>query len=458
MRRIGRRRKAPAVRVAAVRAKPISLFSSLMHFVPAYLLAIGGSLVVSVAAARILGTADFGYFVALVAATVLVGQLSLLGVHRSGLREAANSDSDETLVELRRGVRAVLLIPLPIAATATAGAVYAWRGGDANGIATALLSGALVIAAGYQKVSANFLRGLGHVRAATLITGRSGGALVVVVQAVCVLMVAWLAPEWGLAGVLAGTAAGYALPLAWAWWVLHRSWPRAPRTSRTWHDLKLVVRRDWRFAVSQTGGFLNSTLELWLAGFILSAGATSVFAAAQRVGHLLLIPTTSLQIVFSPALARLAKRGEHHRLESLVRTAATVATTTTAVAWLPMVLVPGLVLTIIFGEGFENGAPVLILLASGYLANSFSGMSATTLSMAHHEGDVAVINWCAVVLRLVSGIACASLWGVTGLAASSAAIATLHYAATWSTVRWRLSISTHATLRPKLSLLTHTSG
>ena len=78
--------------------------------------------------------------------------------------------------------------------------------------------------------------------------------------------------------------------------------------------------------------------------------------------------------------------------------------------------------------------------------------------MAHHEGDVAVINWSAVVLRVISGVACAQLWGVTGLAASSAVIASLHYLASWSTARWRLSISTHATLHPNLGLLRRISG
>ncbi len=444
--------------VTDARPKAMSLHRSLMYFVPSYFLAIGGYLALNVVAARILGTSDFGYFVVLVTVTALIGQLSLLGVHRSGLREAARADNPEMLRDLRRGVRAVLLIPLPIAATATAGAVLLWRGSDPNGIATAALSGVLVFAAGYQKVSVNFLRGLGHVRAASMITGRSGGALVAVVQAFCVLLVAWLAPEWGLPGVLAGTAAGYVLPLTWAWWLLHQRWPHAERPNQTLRDLRLVIKRDWRFAVSQTGGFLNSTVELWLAGAILSAGATSLFAAGQRIGHLLIVPSTSLQIVFSPALARLAKKDDHAQLEPLVRTAATVASVASGLLWVPMVVVPGVILTLVFGEGFVGAAPALMLLASGYLLNSISGLSATTLSMTHHEGDVALINWCAVVVRLISGIVCAGLWGVTGLAASSAAIATLHYAASWSTVRWRLSISTHATWRPRLSLLRRISG
>jgi len=426
--------------------------------VPSYLLAIGGYLVVNVLAARILDTPDFGYFVIVVTVTTLIGQFSLLGVHRSGLREAASTESREVLVDLRRGVRAVILVPLPIAAIATACGVWFLRGSEASEIPTAALSGVLVFVAGYQKVSANFLRGLGHLRAATMVTGRSGGALVALVQAACLLVVAWLTPGWGLPGVLACTAAGFVLPLAWAWWLLRRSWPHERGRSRIFHDLRKVLKRDWRFSLSQTGGFLNSNVELWLAGAVLSASGTSLFAAGQRLSYLLLIPSTSLQIVFSPALARLAKKDDRGLLEALVRTASTVSTAVCGVLWVPMMLIPGLVLTVVFGADFAAAGPALMFLATGYLLNSVSGLSATTLSMAHHEGDVALANWCAVTVRIVSGVLCAKVWGVTGLAASSAAIATVYYTVTWWLARRRLSISTHATLRPKLSLLRRISG
>ncbi len=451
-------RTGSALRVAGAGRRQMSLFGSLMYFVPSYFLSIGSFLGLNIVAARMLGTSDFGYFAVLVNLTTLVGQLALMGVHRAGLREAASADSLETLGHLRRGVRAVLLIPLPIAAAATAGGILLWRGSDARGIATAALSGLLVFFAGYQKVSANFLRGLGHVRAASMLTGRSGGALIVLAQALCVLLVAWLAPDSGLPGVLAGTAAGFLMPLAWSWWMLRRSMPHGEGPNRTWQDLRSVVKRDWRFAVSQTGGFLNSTVELWVAGAVLTAGATSLYAASLRIGSLLLVPSTALQVVFSPALARLAKKEDRRQLEALVRTAATVASAVCGVLWLPILVAPGLILSIVFGAGFKAAAPALMFLTTGYLLNSISGLSATTLSMAHHEGDVAVINWCGVAARVASGAMCSVIWGVTGLAASSMVIATLHYSASWLAARRRLSISTHATLRPRLSLLSRIPG
>jgi O-antigen/teichoic acid export membrane protein len=191
---------------------------------------------------------------------------------------------------------------------------------------------------------------------------------------------------------------------------------------------------------------------------MLTAPEASLFAAAQRVGRLLVIPATSLQIVFSPAISRLAKADNRRHLESLVRTASSVTTLVSGVLWVPMVVAPQLVLRIVFSNTFTPAASALVLISTGYLLNSVSGMSGTTLSMSHHEGDMALITWCVVVARVVSGAVAAWLGGPVALAASSAVISVIYYTATWTTVRRRLGISTHATLRPRLSLLARIPG
>ncbi len=445
-------------RASPTRPRPVSLVRSLAYFVPSYALAIVGYLGVTVVAARMLGPSGFGYLVVLMTVTGLVAQVALLGLHRAGLREAARAEDPASLAHLRDQVRAVLLVPLPVASVLAAVGVWLVQPGGGPEIATAVLSGALVYQSGYQLLSANFLRGLGHLKTASLLSGRSGGAMVAVLQAVGVALVAWLAPDSGVAGVLLGVVAGYLGPLVFASWVLRRSWPAHQGPRDTLGDVRTVLRRDWRFTFSQSGGYLNSSVELWLGGLLLSAGGTSMFAAGQRLGRLLVIPATSLAIVFGPAIARLSAGDDRARLQTLVRTAASVTTALSAVVWLPMVVAPELILRTVLGPGFESAAPALVLISTGYLLNAVSGMSAKTLSMSHHEGDVAIISWTVVGTRVVSGAVCAYLWGFTGLAASSLAISVVYYFANWFAVRRRLSISTHATLRPDIKILSRIRG
>lgn len=443
---------------AHVRPSPVSLLRSLMYFIPSYIVAIFGYLGVNIIAARMLGPAQFGYLVVLMTVAGFVGQFSLMGVHRAGLREAARAEDAKTLADLRRGVRAVLVVPLPMASVLTALVVGFIGPAGEPAILLAVLSGVLVYESGYQLVSVNFLRGLGHLRAASLLSGRSGGSLVAVLQVALVGLVAWVAPSSGLTGVLLGVVVGYLLPLCFVWWVLNRTWPKVERPRHTLRELRAVVKRDWRFTLSQSGGYLNSTVELWLAGAVLTAGNTSLFAASQRLGRLLVIPASTLSTVFSPAIARLASKGDRPQMQTLIRTAASVTTAVTAVAWLPMVVAPELALRVVFGAGFEEAALALVFLATGYLLNAVSGMSGTALSMSHHEGQLAKITWIIVATRIVSGLVCAYLWGITGLAASSMTISAVYYAANWGAARRRLAISTHATLHPKLSILTRIAG
>lgn len=441
------------------RPSSVSLARSAVYFVMSYGVAIAGYFGLNVVTGRFLGTSAYGYFVTLLTVTTLVGQQGLVGLHRAGLREVAQAEDLSTTGSMRTSIRAVMTLALPFVSLATAAVSWFWVRDDPYGVVTAVMSGLLVFLSGAQRLSANFLRGMGHVRYASMMEGRSGGALVSVGQLLCVLLVAWLIPSSGLAGALTGAAVGFVLPLSWAWVLVLRDLGPAPHQSSLVRDLWSVIRRDWKFAVSQTGSYLNSTIDLWMASLLLSAHATSLFAAGQRLAQVLLIPTTSLMFVFGPAIARMLGNGTPlPKLEKLVRTGATFTTTFSAIAWLPMALLPGLVLTLCFGDSFAEAAPVLVLLASGYFLNALTGPSATTLSMSHNEGDLATTQWTAVAGRVVIGAGCALLWGVNGLAAASGAITAAMYVALWWAAHRRLHVSTLATLRPDPSLLRKVSG
>ncbi|GAA5141794.1 hypothetical protein GCM10023340_04100 [Nocardioides marinquilinus] len=444
------------------RAPSSSLSDSARWFAGSYAVAILGYLGVIAAAGRLLGPADLGAFLVVVTATGLVGQAGLVGVHRSGLREVARlgPDDRDELARLRDGATAVNVIVLPAASLLTAVVCWLLRGARATWpeLLLAALAGSLVHLSAQQKLCGACLRGFGHTRLAALIEGRSGGALVAALQAVLVLAVWVAAPGWGLTGALAAVALGYLLPLPLAYAVLRRRWGRM-RVSRTLvADLRGVVRRDWRFAVSQAGGFANASIDLWLCAALLGVTASSHFGAAQRLAQLVLLPSAALGTVVSPAVARLSARHDPQRLESLVRTVTTLALVGSVLLALPLVVLPHQVLRLVTGPGFATAAAVLVLLTLGYVANAVSGLSGITLSMTHHEGSAAAVQWGGVVLRAAVCTVSAWAWGVVGLAAASAASTLVVYAAMWAQARRHLGVLTHVTLRPRPGLLARTAA
>lgn len=438
----------------------------MVWFGGSYAVAILGYLGLSAVAGRWLGPQNFGHFVVALNVTGLIAQFGLGGVNRSGLREAARlrgvDDDGEAMGGLRNGVRAVMLTLLPLSALLTT--AWVWFTSDVDGagtkLALSLSMGGMVLLNGHQKVWANYLRGFGYVKLAALVEGRSGGALVATLQA-ALLYAAWkVIPGSHLTGALVAVTIGFAIPVIWARQVVHRHWGSAVGPApRLLHDLKATIQRDWRFVSVQVATYLNISIELWLAALVLSRADTSMFSAALRMAQLLMMPMTALQVVFAPAIARLMHKPDgHNTAERLLRTGATVAFVLTVAIWLPMLVAPHLVLRVVYGAGFGDAAPLMFLLAIGFIVNVLMGLAGTTLSMAGREGVGAKIQWVGVALRLLLAYPAAKMGGVVWLAAEASIVSSIVFVLMWVRARQVLGVSTLVTARPDLHVLRRTAG
>lgn len=440
----------------------MSLGRATMWFVVGYAAAIAGYLGLSAAAGRLLGPESFGYFVIALTLAMVAGQIGLMGVHRSGLREAARLEHDdvERLAELRRGVRAVVLVSLPLAGVVTGVIAWLLAGGQpvVDRAVIAVSVAALVILNGLQKLWANYLRGFGQVRVASMLEGRSGGAAVALLQAAMVVLIWQLFPSWGLAGALAAVVLGYAIPVGYASRLVARHWGHAQSTTRVFRDLRHVAARDWRFASVQVGTLLNASVEVWIAGLILTSVDTSMFGAAQRLSFLVALPMTAMQIVFSPSISRLAVSGAPAQLQKVLRSGATLATGATVIVALPLFIAPGPILQVVYGSGFQAAITPLVLLTFALLINAATGLAGLTLSMAHREGLAARVQWGALVLRVAIGTAAAATLGLNALAASACLVSSGMFLFMWRRTKRELGVNTAATGRPDLSVLRHQSG
>jgi O-antigen/teichoic acid export membrane protein len=439
----------------------ISLFQALLWFAASYGLAILGYLGANAVASRWLGIHQYGYFVVALTASAVVGQLGLLGAHRGGLREAARMTpgDDEGLMILKRGARAAVLVSLPAASLVSGLVVYVTASGDLWSRLTMAGGFALLVAfGGLQKLWSNYLRGLGRVRFASLLEGRSGGALVSCLQAVTLALAWWLAPWSGLAGAVLALAVGFAIPVLLAGRVVTRHWAHLKKSSPILEDVVDMYLRNWRFAVNQFATYLGASVELWIAGALLIAADASYFSAAQRMALLLSIAPTSLQVVFAPVASRMLDAQDHARLEAVLRTGASLSAAVTSVLLIPMLVAPAKILELAFGDPFRAAAVPLLLLTLANVANVLSGLCGTALTMSHQEGAVAGVQAVGVTLRLVVGCVAALAFGLMGLAVSAMVLTAATYASTWWLARRRLGLRTEPTLRPRLSLLRRTQS
>jgi O-antigen/teichoic acid export membrane protein len=437
------------------------VLGALQWFVLSYGMAILGYLAINAIASRWLGLADFTDFILVLTVSTVAGQLALVGAHRGGLREAAvmEAGDERALRILRAGARGATRVTLPAAGLLCAGLTFALTDGtQGHRLVLSLGFGALVVLSGLQKLWANYLRGFGAVRLASLLEGRSGGGIVSITQA-ALLAVAWIAfPGSGLAGAVVALAVGFALPVMYSGAQASRHWRHLPADGHLWADLREMVSRNWRFAANQLALYLGGNLELWIAGLLLVDTQASLFSASQRLALLVAIPLTSVQVVFAPVSARLLAAGDNERLQRVLRTGATLAAVSSAVLWGPMLIAPEFVLGVVFGQKFEAGGTALSILTIGVAANVLTGLCQTALTMSRHEGLVAAVTGTGVVCQIVLGTIAALVWGFEGLAVSAATIATTVYTIQWASARRLLGIWTHPTTRPSLALLRRTSS
>jgi O-antigen/teichoic acid export membrane protein len=440
----------------------MSIGQAIIWFGAAYGVAIAGYLGLNAAAGRMLGPDSFGAFVAVLTFTAVAGQVGLLGVHRAGLREAARLQQHDVdqLGELRRGVRAVGMLSLP-AAGVFAGVTTWFLANDwdvAQRWVLAVCAAALVVLSGLQKLWANFLRGFGQVRLASMLEGRSGGALVALSQAALVALVWKLFPSSGLPGALAAVVVGYAIPVGLAARVVSRFWDHTPAGTRVFRDLREISMKHWKFASVQVAALLNSSVEIWIAGLVLLPSATSMFGAAQRLSMLVVLPMTAMQVVFSPMVSRLAVADDRADLERVLRTGATIATAVTVVMALPLLLAPGAVLRLVFGAGFADAVVPLLLLTAAFLVNSSTGLAGLTLSMAHREGVAATVQWTVLVPRVVVGTLVAMTFGLNALALSAALWSVVMFVVMWMRAKSVVGVNTGVTLDVDLTLIRRPAG
>ncbi len=424
-------------------------------FAGTYAVSSVGFLACQALAGHILGLSQYAVFASITTASVVLGQLGTFGLHRSGLRMMARSgdpDSDEVSTQYA-GVRVVALVALPVLALVWGAVALPVFSASAPSmliaLAVALCVAALTHCLAFTTVAAGFLRGGGRIEVASLLDGRSGGAVMVVVQAAALVVLSGDHSQLRLEHCLIAMGLG-AIPAGlFAWWSLLSA--RRPRERRrhSMADIFAVIREGSTFAGIQAAGMLNAQVETGIAAVLLSRPDASGFAAAQRIALLVVLPLNAAQTVFAPTLSRLAARGRRGDLARLLAAINTVTAALCLIASVLLAIFSNPVLGHIFGSGFSASAALLVVLLLGPLGLAALGMCSVALSMAGHESVVWRVQGSTVVVRTVSGVSCAALWGEQGLAWSASVVTVLSCVAIAMICKQRLEVRRLFAVQPK---------
>jgi len=156
-----------------------------------------------------------------------------------------------------------------------------------------------------------------------------------------------------------------------------------------------------------------------IAGAYVSSEDLAYLTAAQRTATLTSFVLMVVNMVVAPRYARLWKEGNIAQIQKLAKwsTRGMIAIVLPIVA--VMIVFPKFVMGL-FGEGFEQGALLLTIMAIGQFINVATGSVGYLLNMSGHERDFRRVTFFAGPLTIILALAFTHYWGALGAASATA--------------------------------------
>lgn len=161
---------------------------------------------------------------------------------------------------------------------------------------------------------------------------------------------------------------------------------------------------------------LQSELTILLLGLLAVAADVGLFRIAVVTAIIAAAPMVVLIRVTMPAIARLHAAGEHARLQKLVTYGAYAQTAGVLLLSLPLLIVPELLLSLVFGPDYAPAANALRIVALGQIANAAFGPNIVLLNMTHNEARVTRAMAIGLVLNVITVLLLLQMLGLIGAA------------------------------------------
>ncbi|GAB3108903.1 oligosaccharide flippase family protein [Aestuariicella hydrocarbonica] len=156
-----------------------------------------------------------------------------------------------------------------------------------------------------------------------------------------------------------------------------------------------------------------------VGGAYLPTAELAHLSAAQRTSNLTSFVLMVVNVVVAPRYARLWAEDNQDQVRSLARWSTRCMIVLVLPVIAVMMMLPSYIMSI-FGEGFEQGAILLMIMSAGQFVNVATGSVAYLLQMSGHERDFRRVTLFAGPLAIIAAVAFTAQWGAVGAASATA--------------------------------------
>jgi len=186
-----------------------------------------------------------------------------------------------------------------------------------------------------------------------------------------------------------------------------------------------------------------------ILGSFVSLAEVGQFRVALAMALFIGLPSTIINLVIMPHVAKLHAEGEREKLSQIARASSLALFVGTALLTLGIFLVGKPSIAFLFGPAFVPAWLPLVLMGIAYTVSGFFGSSATMLNMCGGEQTVAAVFLLGLVIGVLITLALAPALGIA--AAAIAMIASEAAKAAWMSVAARGKIGVDVSLLSLLS-------
>lgn len=365
-------------------------------------------------AARMLGAEEFGRYSLMFVWLLVLGYLATAGsghlICRYMAQYAKAGDRKSAAGLLRAALAAVLAVAFFIAAVAVVTIVFGPFGLDRNYILLGALALSAIPLVALQDYLESIARGLDKptlgigpaflVRHLAIIAGL--GALLVSGRNATAIT------------VMGFTIAGLYLSVLIQYMLLRRH-IRQATGALPQYELFQWFKTALPMAGADVTEMLLLNADILILGLFVEPEIVAYYFAATRLAQILAYVPYGATAATAQKYAALAAPADRPELQALIGKTATLATAVTAVGALMLALLAGPLLSL-FGGGFDQAAPVVVLLALGILLACAFGPGEDVLNMLGEERVCSFGFAVALAVNIALNFALIPLYGMLGAA------------------------------------------
>lgn len=182
------------------------------------------------------------------------------------------------------------------------------------------------------------------------------------------------------------------------------------------HKVQALLSVSMPIGAASTIGFILVNGDLWMLARFTEGADVAVYGAALRLTFIVVFPLQIANIVVSPHIARLYQTGATEELAILLKGSTFVVALAAIPGFLILSFFAKDILSIVFGDAYANGAPVLTVLLIGWVAKAVTGPCGYMLYMSGHQRYAFGAALICCVLCIPLAYVLLGIWGPLGVA------------------------------------------